>query len=80
MEERCPILKELPYSVAEQVERLLGPEACVEYCYYTLDEPSEKAVEIAPGVWFENRIDDLGVYRVYVYHKGKWILFEEKPC
>ena len=80
--EKCPIIEELNPKAAEAVMRLLGPEVCIKYCAYAegpgLDEA--KAIEIEKGVFFEDRREDLGVYRIWVRDAGKWILFEEEPC
>ena len=78
--EKCPTLKELEDNVLEVIEGLTGPEECIEYCYYDEVGPSDKATEIIPGrVYYENRVDDLGVYRIYIKN-NPWILIEEKPC
>ena len=73
--EKCPVLKELEEKLQE-IEELVGPEECIEYCYYSFWGPGKDATQM---VWYERR-EDLGVYRVYVKKDNKWILIEEKPC
>ena len=78
---KCPIITEIDPKAAEIVEGLLGPEVCVRYCYYSAFGPDpEKAIEVEQGIFFENRREDLGIYRVFVAHGKEWILFEEEPC